>query len=125
MKALIKYLRPVAYILTLLFLFQGCAAYKRQNATLDQAVETRNLVKVVSKDNAVHKYIYITKKDDKYYGVKKVDGDLIETQLDEDDISRLQLYDKGTTAAIQVGSGLAIVGIVAGIVLLVTVFALF
>ena len=87
MKALKIYFKPVSYLLTFLILLQGCTVYKKQNISLEQAVETKGKVKLVTKTNDRHIFKYITNFNGEYYGIDKRKGEVIKYPLHEKDIN--------------------------------------
>ena len=69
MKALKKWLKIIALFFTALILFQSCSAYKTP-ITLEQAVQEKKKVKIITTTNNAFKYNYIVFEDGQFYGVK-------------------------------------------------------
>lgn len=67
MKALIKYLKPVTYLLSLLILFQGCKIYHSTPVSVEKAINTSKYVKIKDENNT-YKFKYLSEGDGKLYG---------------------------------------------------------
>ena len=107
MKTLKIYFKPVSYLLTFLILLQGCTVYKIQSS-LDEAVVTKDKVKLVTKQNETQKYLYITTFNDEFYGVKMVNNQLTKTPVQKENIEIIRTKDKGTSTLLSllvVGAG--------------------
>ena len=105
MKTVKLSLKPITYFLAFLILFQGCTVYNTQNLSLEQAAATKDKAKIVTKQNETLKYLYITKIDDKFYGVKMVNNQLIKIPVEENNLDIIRLKDKraSNTASILLG----------------------
>ena len=69
MKALKKWLKIIALFFTALILFQSCTTYKTP-VSLEQAVQEKKKVKIITTTNDALKYNYIVFEDGQFYGVK-------------------------------------------------------
>ena len=49
------FIRTLFIVISMSFVFQSCAIYRAQDATLDEAVESKNRVKVVDKNHQKEK----------------------------------------------------------------------
>lgn len=97
MKPLKQLFKPISYLLSLLILLQGCTVYKTQNVTLQQAAETKDKVKILTKDGETQKYLYVTPIKEEYYGIKKVDGKPTKFLLQEENIEILRTENKAAS----------------------------
>ncbi len=100
MKTIKLFLKPITYLLVFLILFQGCTVYKKQNISLDQAVENNGKVKLITKSNDKYKFKYITIVDGEYFGVVKRKGEIINYQLQEKNIKAVKPKSKAASIAI-------------------------
>ena len=97
MKTLKIFIKPISYLLTFLILLQGCTVYKKQNISLEQAVATKNRVKLVTKENEKQKHLYVTTNNGEYYGTKKVNNEIIIIPLQEENIKNIRTVDKAAS----------------------------
>ncbi len=114
MKTLKKHIGNFSFILAMLILFQGCKVYHKDSVTLQKAVESGERTKIETKLNnrIVHNKVIF--EDDKYFGVKKINGAFIKIPIDENKISKVRLQNKTLSTiytillpiAIVVGAGL-------------------
>ena len=81
MKTIKKHLRIVALILVVIMLLQSCTVYKKTSITLNQAVQNESKVKVKTKSENL-KFNRIGIENGNYYGVKKIQGEMIKIPLD-------------------------------------------
>jgi len=81
MKTIKKQIKPVALILGLLILLQSCVAYKSTSVSLEEAVRSGKKTKIETKINEYLKFQRISFEDGKYYGVKKVKGEIVKIPL--------------------------------------------
>ena len=100
MKTLRTYLRPVAYALTLLILFQGCTVYRSQGVTLDQAVYDGKKVKLVTNQDKVIKCKRIELENGLFYGVTKVKKEDVRTPINAEQVKTIRPENEIVTALI-------------------------
>lgn len=117
MKAIKTFLKPISYLLAFLVLFQGCTVYKTQNLSLEEATATQDKVKLKTKQNKTHHYLYITKDGDKYYGVKEVHDQLIKMELPANNIEIIRAKDNRASKTASI-----LLGVVGGLVIVIGVF---
>jgi len=113
MKAIKIHLKAVALFFSILILLQGCTVYKSPNVTLEAAVRTDNKIKITTNDNQTLKFKRIGFEDGFYFGVKKINGETIKTQIDEQKAEKVQLKDETLSAIITVLFPLALIGLLA------------
>jgi len=102
MKTLTKKLKIVALFFATLILFQGCTVYKSVPVSIEQAVQNGSKVKVITKSYEKFKFSKIEIEDGNYYGVKKSKGEMIKTQIDEQNVEKVQLKDKTLSTIITI-----------------------
>ena len=113
MKTLKKQLKIVALFFSALILLQGCTVYKSANVTLEEASKAEIQARVKTNDNQTQKFKRIGFENGQYYGVKKINGDIIKTQINEQKIKRVQLKDKTASTIIPIAVPVIIIGIAA------------
>jgi hypothetical protein len=118
MKTIKKQFKLIALLLIMIILLQSCVAYKGQSVTLERASNSKNKVKIETKDNQTFKYDSVTLEDEKYYGNKKVDGKILKTELKKDVITNIRLEDKKKSKFLDTAIPIAIVGVVVGSLLI-------
>ena len=73
MKTLNKQLRPIAWLLAIMMIFQSCTVYKSTPVTLEDAVKANTKVKIEKLNGEKLKYFRIVQGNDgKYYGDVKI-----------------------------------------------------
>ena len=119
MKTTTRHLKVVALFFSVLILFQGCTVYKSASVTLDEASKSNTKVRITTNDNQTIKYLNITKINQEYFGIKKVNGDLTKIPIQKEDIEIVRIKNKpmSTIVGALVFLGGFIVVVVTGVVL--------
>lgn len=112
MKALKTQLRPIILLLALIMFFQSCTIYKSTPVTLHQAEQSDSKVQVMTNTSEKLEFKRIGVENGNYYGVKKVNGEIIKAPLNEKYISSIKEKDKAfSTIATAVVSIVSLFGI--------------
>lgn len=115
MKTLKKQLRPVAWFLVIMMVFQSCTVYKSTPVTLGEAVKADTKVKIEKRNGEKLKYYRIVQGNDgKYYGDEiknKMHNNFL---INEDEIEKIQIKDKTTSTILTIGIPVLIVGLAIG-----------
>jgi uncharacterized protein YceK len=120
MKAIKGRLKVVALFFSVLILFQGCVTvYKSANVSLEEAVRADTKVRITTNDNQTIKYLNITKINQEYFGIKKVNGDLTKMPIHKEDIEIVRVKNKpmSTVVGALIYIGGFVVVVVTGVVL--------
>ncbi len=88
-----SYLKPIALILVLSILFQGCQIYHKSTATLDQGIDSEQKVKVILVDGSKYYFDQIKIDGDILYGVNNIHNQFKNTLLYRDQIKYIYLFD--------------------------------
>lgn len=73
MKCLIKQLKCIAYLFSMLILFQSCVAYTKQSTTIKQSTSKKDMpVKITTKEGDEYKLTWIEEKDGNIVSIKNV-----------------------------------------------------
>ena len=107
MKAIKKGLKPIAFLLTALLLFQSCVVYRTTTTTLEKASQERIKTKVVNTNELISRFDYITFEEGQFYGVYKdfdERGKLVITPLSEQEISKVLTKDKTASILVTIGA---------------------
>jgi hypothetical protein len=97
MKTIRKYLEPFVFLFSLLILFQSCVVYEKSSVSLEWAVKQERKAKVETITNQTYKFKQIKSDKDQFYGIQKLNGDIIKTPLQANEINKIQLQDKSTS----------------------------
>ena len=90
-----RHFKVVVFFFFVLILFQSCVTvYKSSNVTLEEAVKADTKVKITTNDNKTLKYLNITKINQEYFGIKKINGDLIKIPIQIENIEMVRLKNK-------------------------------
>jgi len=109
MKAIKKQIKPIALIFGALILFQSCIAYKQTSVSLEQAVESEKKAKIETKGNQVLKFKRIGFEDEKFYGIKKIKGEMVKIPLDSMGIEKVMLHDKTLSTVLTIALPIGII----------------
>jgi len=117
MKTTFQANRFLALVLASIFLFSGCAVYKKTPVTLDEAVLSNTMVKLHTIYNETLTFRRIKKtEDNKFYGINLKDGINVSTPINKAEINSVRIKNKKVSAA----GNYAIVAPIIGLVLLVS-----
>lgn len=109
------YLRIITYFFSLLILFQSCATYQGSYTMMD-AFKSKKAVKLVTNRNNQLEYQKIDTLNGQWVGLKTVDNKLEYEPINTPSIIKIQLKRSNKS---EQKEGLIIVGIIAGIVLII------
>ena len=91
MKTIKKQIKPIALLFGLLILLQSCAIYKQ--TSLEKAVKLEKKAKIETKGNEILKFQRIGFEDEKFYGIKKIEGEMVKIPLDSTGIKKVMIPD--------------------------------
>ena len=109
MKTLKKQIKPIALVLGILILLQSCVAYKSTSVSLEEAAQSEKKTKIETKGNQSLKFQIISFEDGKYYGVKKVKGEIVKIELDSYGIKKVMLHDKTKSIILSIALPIGII----------------
>lgn len=115
MKTLKKQIRFIALSLALLLLFQSCKAYHSNSVTLEQASQEFKRTKIQTKNNEILKYRGVKFEDTKYFGIKKVNGNIVNVPIDENFIKTVRLENETMSTILTIALPVVILGAALGI----------
>ena len=132
MKKARLHLKFIALALAFMMTLPSCNVYYSKTATMNEAIQSDNRVKVVTTNNDTYKFKQLKRENDQIYGVLKkksnkgedlLDQRLLEDYddkygkllLSQDTIKEIHLKNKGASTAINVGVPVAVVGVVVAI----------
>jgi len=116
MKTLKKQIRTVSLLFVILIIIQSCTAYKIASVSLDHAAKTQNKVRIKTNSNNTLKFKKVDFEDGKYYGIKKVNGDVVKIPLEEINLSSIQLKDKTSSTILTILAAIPGAILIAGII---------
>lgn len=116
MKTIIKQLKLISLFLSMLIFFQSCVTYKKTTRSLDEIVELKTRVRLVTFDKQVYRFKKIEKRNNNYYGIKFSKNTSKDLVIFINDIKTLKVYDGVTSTILTVFvSLLLIASIVVGV----------
>jgi hypothetical protein len=101
----------VGGLLIFSFLLQSCTIYQKTPVSISEASATHNKVVITKTDKTKNKFKKIEQIDGHYFGIIKVNGNLVNVPLIEGDIKSIRPLNKTT-------STLATIGIISGAVII-------
>jgi hypothetical protein len=114
MKTMTTYFQNSVWIFIFLIFFQSCVIYEKRSVPLDWASTQERKAKVKTVDNQTYKFKRIKSDNGHFYGVKDVNGEIIKTPLQDDQLKKIQLQNKGDSTAVTIAM---IIGTVVAILL--------
>jgi hypothetical protein len=97
MKFIRKCIEPLVLFFTIFTLFQSCVVYEKSSVSLDWAVKQERKAKVETINNQTYKFKRIKSDKDQFYGIQKLNGDIIKTPLQADNLNKIQLQNKSAS----------------------------
>ncbi len=108
-----KYLKGLSLLLSALILFHGCTLYKSANVTLEEALQAETKVRIKTKDKKTLKFRKVLYANNQYYGTTQYKDKFVRVGIDEDNIDKIQVKDKGKSTLLNIGIPVVIIGILA------------
>ena len=71
MKTVRNHLKLISLLLSFTFILQSCKVYQSKTVTVDEAVQSKNRVKIISNRNETYKFKVLQKENDQLFGVTK------------------------------------------------------
>lgn len=93
------------------FLMQSCTVYQKTPVSFSEAATTNNKVVITKTDDTKHKFRKIEQINGQYFGIIKMNGNLVNVPLVESDIKSVRPLNK-------VASTIGTIGIVSGAVII-------
>ena len=113
MKVIKNQIKSIALMLSMLILLQGCTVYKSANVTLEEAVMSDAKVRIKTNDHQTLKFKKIEVENENYYGLIYFKNTWVKTELNEDNINKIQLKNKAVSAVLNIFVPLAIIAVIA------------
>jgi len=92
-----SFFKLIALILVLFILLQSCRIYHKSTATLDQAIDSEQKVKVILVDDSKIYFDQIKIDGDILYGANNIHGQIRNTLLSRDQIKYIYLFDSANS----------------------------
>ena len=110
MKPIKEHLKVIAFFFATLILFQGCTVYQSAPITIEEASKSNSMVRVKTFNKESLKFDRIEVVNNKIYGIKinKSEEDI--TQIEKDNIEKIQLKDKPMSTILSVAIPVVITG---------------
>lgn len=105
----------VAFLLSLLILFQSCRVYQHRSVSLKTAYDKGRRVKIKTKGDQIYKFDRIVFENESFYGVKKKRKKLLKTLLNPNELKSVRMHNKTMSViyGIVIGSTIIMVGVFA------------
>ena len=97
MKTIRKHMESLVLLFTILMFFQSCVVYEKSSVSLELAAQQERKAKVKTINNQTYKFKLIRFENDQFYGIQKVNGEVIKTPLEADKLNEIQLQNKSTS----------------------------
>ena len=112
MKAIKTHLKVLALFFSALIFLQGCTVYKSANVTLDEAVRADTKVRIKTNDNQTLRFKNVGVENGNFYGLFNYKNEWVKTQINENNIDKVQLKNKVGSTILNIFVPLAIIGII-------------
>lgn len=130
MKTFRKHLKMISLLLSLTILAQSCVAYHSSTASIDEAIQSNDKIKLTSETEDNYEFQELQRENGNIYGItkrKSVTADLLSTQIVEDtkdkkyvkillrndQLNNIHLQNKTMSTLATIGIPLVIVGVIA------------
>jgi hypothetical protein len=97
MKIIRKHLESLVLLFTSLMIFQSCVVYEKSSVSLEWAAKQQRKAKVKTINNQTYKFKFIRFENDKFYGIQKVNGEIIKKPLEADKLNNIHLQNKSAS----------------------------
>ena len=97
MSTIRTYIEHLVLIFITLILLQSCVVYEKSSVSLEWAAQQERKAKVKTINNQTYKFKLIRFENDQFYGLQKVNGEIIQTPLEADKLNKIQLQNKSTS----------------------------
>jgi PBP1b-binding outer membrane lipoprotein LpoB len=94
MKALKKWLKSITLFFISIMMFQGCVAYQSASVILEQAVREQKRTKINTISQKKYHYEQIVFEEGKFYGLKKLNKNMVKIPLDTHEIDEVFIQSK-------------------------------
>lgn len=132
MRKALLHLKFIALILVSIMTLPSCSIYYSNTATMDEAIQSDNKVKIITTTNDTYKFKKLQTEDDQIYGVIKKGSNKAEGLLDQglledydgkygkillskDTIQDIHLKNKKASTAVNVAVPVVFVGVLVGV----------
>lgn len=95
-------------------ILQCCVAYGPP-IDLEEAAKQEQKTKVKYDNDVIHRFQYLVKEDNDYYGIDKKNGEIIKTKIDIDQIRNVRVYDRTRSTTATILTPIILTGVVIGI----------
>ena len=112
MRTIKKQIKLISLVFAHLVLFQSCKAYYKDSVTLEQAFNAQRRAKIETNSSQIIKLKSINKENNKYYGIKKVNGEFIKIPIDEISLNKIRLENKSMSKVLTIATSLGVAGLV-------------
>ena len=114
MKTIRKHLESLVLLFIILMFFQSCVVYEKSSVSLEWAAQQERKAKVKTINNQTYKFKLIRFENDQFYGIQKVNGEIIKTPLQSDKLNKIQLQNKSTSTVATITT---VIGSLIGVIL--------
>ena len=94
MRTLKTRLKTFAYFFIVIMLLQSCVAYHKASVSLEQAEQSKKMIKVKTNSNQTYRFNKIVLEEEQYYGLKKEKGEIVKIAISHYGTSEFFLRSK-------------------------------
>jgi hypothetical protein len=100
-------LKTSAFFFITMTMLQSCVAYHKAPVSLQQAEQSKKMVKVETNLNQTYHFKQIVLEEEQFYGLKKEKGDIVRIAIHNNEYNKVFLHSKNkstwTTIAVVIG----------------------
>jgi PBP1b-binding outer membrane lipoprotein LpoB len=102
LKTLKKWLKSITLFFISIMMFQGCVAYQSASVSLEQAVREQKRTKINTISQKKYHYEQIVFEEGKFYGLKKLNKNMVKIPLDTNEIDNVFIQSKSKSTWVTV-----------------------
>ena len=98
MKALKNRLKSITLFFIAIIMFQSCVGYQSTSISLEQAAKEQKRTKIRTSSNNKYYYEKIVLEEGQFYGIKKLNKNMVKIPLDTNEINDVYLQSKSKSS---------------------------
>lgn len=98
MKAFINRLKLISLFFISIIMFQSCVGYQSTSISLEQAAKEQKRTKIRTSSNNKYYYEKIVLEEGQFYGIKKLNKNMVKIPLDTNEINDVYLQSKSKSS---------------------------
>lgn len=103
MKILKPRLKSIVFFFITITMLQSCIAYHKASVSLQQAEQSKKMVKVKTNLNQTYRFKQIVLEEDQFYGLKKEKGKIVRIAIHNNEANEFFIHNKSKSTWTTIG----------------------